>query len=231
MVLAVAMGLVFGIAQLLQGGADTAGEAAQVVGAQPSSGSSTPTTRPEPAAKTAEPTSKSAKKARQPGKTRTPLPQPSGPCTADDIVVTPAVDGAAHAGSRVTFRLDVTTLSSPACTWQVSAESLAVKIVSGSDRIWSTQDCPEALREVDVVARQEKAATVALVWRGQRSDATCSRTTDWAQPGWYHVQAAAFGAEPTDVQFELRPAVRATITPKPKPEKTSKSRTDSEKSD
>ena len=123
----------------------------------------------------------------------------------------------------MTFRIKLTSVESPACTWRVSPEKLAVKLVSGSDRIWSSQDCPRAVPPVDVIVRQEEPAKVDVVWHGQRSDSTCSRTTAWAQPGWYHVQAAAFGGEPSDVQFELRPPVPATITPKPKPEPEPKS--------
>jgi hypothetical protein len=134
-------------------------------------------------------------------------------------VVTPEVVGGAHAGSPVTIRLNVTTLETPACTYRVSPRNVAVKLVSGSDRIWSSQDCPAAVPEVDVIARKKVAGVAELQWRGQRSDSSCSRQTPWALAGWYHVQAAAFGAEPTSVQFELRPAVAPTITPEPEPEK------------
>ena len=42
--------------------------------------------------------------------------QPSGTCAAGDVVVTPSVpDG--HAGSEVTVVLELTTVESPACTW------------------------------------------------------------------------------------------------------------------
>ena len=44
--------------------------------------------------------------------------------------------------------------------------------------------------------------------------------TDWAMPGWYHVEAAALGGEPSDVQFQLtapeREVVTKTIPVKPK---------------
>jgi hypothetical protein len=155
----------------------------------------------------------------KPRKTKTPLPEPTGPCPVSDIVATPKIKGTAYAGNPVTFRIKLTTLETPACTWRVTPATLALKLVSGSDRIWSSQDCPRAIPEADVVVRQEKAAKVDVTWRGQRSDSTCSRTTSWAQPGWYHVQSAAFGAEPSDVQFELQTPVPQTITPKPKPEK------------
>ena len=221
LVLGVALGLVFGIAQLLGGSAPGSEDAARVVGAEPSERASAPravsTADADPRG-----TAKEKKSRKKKAEEKTPLPEPSGPCPEDDLVVTPVVHEPAYAGHRVRFSLEVTTRATPACTWEVSPASLVVKLTSGDDRIWSSQDCPVAVPSAEVVARQEKPGVVRLGWRGQRSDSSCSRTTPWAQPGWYHVTAAAFGAEPTDVQFELRPPVPETITPKPKPEKDSK---------
>lgn len=228
LVLAVALGLVFGIAQLLGGSGSAPGEAAQVVGASSGDRSSAEAT-PLSTADARPRSDKDKDGKRKPEKTETPLAQPSGPCEDSDIVATPKVKGAAHAGSPVTFRVKLTTLESPACTWRVSPTSLAVKLVSGSDRIWSSQDCPAAVPDVDVVVRKDHPAKVDLTWRGRRSDSTCSQIPTWAQPGWYYVQAAAFGAEPTDVQFQLLHAVQQTITATPKPEPKKKSDKKSEK--
>ena len=49
--------------------------------------------------------------------------------------------------------------------------------------------------------------TVSVGWNGQRSDSDCTRSTAWAEPGFYHVVAASFGADPVDVQFELKSPV------------------------
>jgi hypothetical protein len=226
-VLSVALGLVFGIAHLLGGtGSEPAGDTARVVGAEAeSSAPAKPLSTAD-----AEPRKGTRKRDKpKPSKTKTPLAEPSGPCDASEIVATPKVKGTAYAGHRVTFRLKLTTLETPACTWRVSSTSLAVKLVSGTDRIWSSQDCPAAITGTDVVVRKDHPAKVDVHWHGQRSDSTCSRTTPWAQPGWYHVQAAAFGAEPVDEQFELQPPVPVTITPKPKPEPKKKSDKQAEK--
>jgi hypothetical protein len=202
LVLGVALGMVFGIAHLLGGtGSEPDGEAARVVGAASGSDSPSSTALSTADARPTRDNGKGKPGKKKPKKTETPLAEPSGPCEDSDIVATPKVKGAAHAGSRVTFRVKLTTIESPACTWRVSSGSLAVKLVSGSDRIWSSQDCPASIRSADVVVRQEHPAKVDLTWRGRRSDSSCSNTALWAQPGWYHVQAAAFGAEPTDVQF------------------------------
>jgi hypothetical protein len=142
---------------------------------------------------------------------------PSGPCRDSDVHVVPAMRGNAYAGSDVRLRLELTTFASPACNWTVSAETLAVRLTSGSDRIWSSQDCPKSVPKQPVVLRQRKPAVVEVVWSGRRSDPGCSRTTGWAEPGYYHVSAAAMGSEPESQQFQLVPPAPVTITPTPTP--------------
>ena len=222
--LSIAVALVVGIAQLLGISSDEpeAEVSASTVGSGtvPSPPVATSQARPGAEKKDRQRESKQRKPQRK--KTRTPLPEPTGPCEPSDVVVTPQVVGAAYAGSPVTIRLEVTTVETPACTYRVSPRNVAVKLVSGTDRIWSSQDCPSAVPEVDVIARQQVPGVAEMQWRGQRSDSGCTRTTPWALAGWYRAEAAAFGAEPTDVQFELLPAVAPTITPSPEPEKGEK---------
>ena len=132
----------------------------------------------------------------------------------------PTLQRPAYAGRPVVFAMRLTTVAAPACVWDLSARSLAVKVTSGSDRIWSTQDCGDAVPKQSVVVRKDQPATVGVGWSGQRSDSGCTRSTAWAEPGYYHVVAAAFGAEPTDLQFVLQAPPRPTITATPKPKKT-----------
>jgi hypothetical protein len=217
LLLVVALGLVFGIAHLLGSGGGGSGPAARQVGATASAAGSAPT-----AVVGARPTGLPGAVATKAGKARqtptpTPLAVPTGPCANSDIVVTPSVRGQAYAGRPVRFAITLTTRTSPACTWDVTAGSLAVRLTSGSDRIWSTQDCVGAVPRQSVVVRRDHPVAVTVGWNGQRSDAECTRYTPWAEPGYYHVVAAAFGAEPTDVQFVLLPPPRPTITATPSP--------------
>jgi len=160
-----------------------------------------------------------------PKPTKTPLAMPTGPCTDSDILVTPAVDRVV-AGDDVAIPLELTTVRSPACTWQASPSSLVLKLTSGTDRVWSTQDCPAAISEQSVVVRKDEPTMVTVEWSGRRSDESCSRLTEWAEPGFYHAVAAALGSEPTDVQFELVAPAAPTITPKPKPKQADEKGTD-----
>lgn len=220
LVMAVAFGLVFGIAHLL-GSGGSGGPAARPVGADASStapSASTAAASPQTTATATGTGTGTAAKAATP--TPTPLASPSGPCAGSDVVATPSVKGPAYAGRAVVFTMTLTTRVSPACTWDVSARSLAVKVTSGTDRIWSSQECVGAVPKQAVVVRKDQPVTVSVGWNGQRSDADCTRSTAWAEPGFYHVVAASFGAEPIDQQFELQAPPRPTITATPTPETT-----------
>lgn len=211
LLLVVALGLVFGIAHLLGSGGGSPAPAARRVGAVASAPMTGTTARPAP--------TQTPARGPDASPTPTPLAIPSGPCANSDVVVTPSVRGTAYAGKPVVFAMRLTTKVSPACDWDVTAESLAVRITSGTDRVWSTQDCVGAVPRQSVVVRKDHPVSVTVVWNAMRSDAECTRTTAWAEPGYYHVVAAAFGAEPTDVQFPLlsppRPTITATPTPTP----------------
>lgn len=205
--------LVAGFARLLgdsSDGSSSGGDTATTAGA-------TTTTAPS-ADVTTEPVKRKRKKKQTP--TEPPLAEPTGPCVSSDIVATPVVP-VAQGGGDVALTLNLRTVQTPACTWSVSPDTLTVSITSGNDSIWSSRECPTSLPVQDVVVRQAVDAPISVVWNAKRSDEECSAYTDWALPGFYHVEAAALGGEPTEIQFELvRPAsavITKTVTPKPEP--------------
>jgi hypothetical protein len=217
MVLGTAVLLVFGIARLLGSGSDAssrpdARKQATQVAASPTTTLAMPTTAPT----ADEPTKASAKK------TKTPLPEPNGTCDDEDVAVTPSVKNPV-AGSDVRIVLELRTVVSEACTWEISPDTLTLKITSGDDEIWTSRHCPRAVDEEEVTLRRDHTTKVEVTWDARRSDEECSRLTSWALPGWYHVAAAALAGEPSDVQFELERPEReeVTRTVKPKPEKKS----------
>ncbi len=207
-VLLVAFALVFGIGKLLGGnGQDPQGGIeASTISAQEQKSSSGASMGPVAPSRIPRAKAKAV-----------PLLPPSGECRDDDVSVIPSVPQAW--GARpIVIRLGLQGLQ-PACTFKVSPESLVVKITSGSDRIWSSQDCPTSIPESDVVVRSGVPTNVDVTWNGRRSDTGCPSQLDWAGPGFYHVYAAAMGSTPTDLQFEITRAPTKTITKtaRPKP--------------
>jgi hypothetical protein len=139
------------------------------------------------------------------------LPDPTGPCADGDVYVTPTIP-VAVGGADVTITLNLQTRTAEACTWHVSADTLTMNIVSGPDKIWLSKQCPKAIPDQDVVVRLASVTQVPVVWNARRSDDECSDRTAWALPGFYHARAAAYGGEPTDVQFELTAPAAPTVT-------------------
>lgn len=208
-VLGTAFMLLFGTVRLATGGAGEPTGEGTVVAVQsagsPTRGAVAPAA--EPRQQGAEKRRKDERKDKQKDKQDEPkepvLAEPEGDCVDTDVAVTPAVEQAT-AGRPVMIVLELRTALSPACTWRVSPDTLTVKVTSGEDDIWFSRQCPRAVPTRDVVVRKEVSTTVGIRWSGRRSDRDCTRYTDWAMPGWYHVTAAAFAGEPSDVQFQLQ---------------------------
>jgi hypothetical protein len=214
LLLATALALAVGAGNLLGRGSDGDGSGQQVEGSARIV-SADPSTSPAgvPPGVRSGTTAKTTKKQKAP-----PLAQPEGTCVAEDIAVRPVVTEAV-AGDPVRLSLRLTTNSTPACYWQVSDQSLALTITSGKDSIWTTRECTRSVPKSDVVLRQAEPVWVHVRWSARRSDEGCTKTTLWALPGWYHLEAAALAGEPQDVQFRLLKPQAEVITepPKPKP--------------
>lgn len=218
-VLAVAVLLVAGLARLLGGSSDASSdEGAQATTAGATTSTSADATDPAATEAPTTPVEQPRRKKKKQTPTEAPLAEPSGTCQNGDIVATPAITEA-PGGSDVAITVNLRTRVTAACTWTVSPDTLTVTITSGSDAIWSSRECPAAIVPQDVVVRQAVDAPVVVTWNAKRSDEECSALTEWALPGFYHVETAALAGEPTEVQFELvRPAsevITKTVTPKP----------------
>lgn len=219
MVLGTALLLVFAIARLLGDGSDASssgdGNAARLSGDSSSSAPTDDLTSATTPSGSATTTGKPGKGTR-PSETQTSqvpvLVQPEGTCAGSDIAVTPKVEDAVG-GRDVMIVLQLRTMSSPACTWRISPDTLTLGITSGDDAIWSSRECRRAIPRRDIVVRKDVTTEVGIVWKqAKRSDEECSPRTDWASAGWYHATAAALGGEPSDVQFELTTPTAATVT-------------------
>lgn len=228
LVLVTALALVFAVGRLLGDGADGADrpgtQTAAPAAAQPTDKAAGSDVREMigPVQVTAKP--KGKKKPRKgtaepkASATGTPLAQPSGRCELDEITVRADITSAA-AGGDVTIPLELTGTQA-ACRFRVAPSSLVVKITSGSDRIWSSQQCRRAIPTKEVVVRSAQPTRVEITWDGRRSDDECPKQTQWALPGYYHAITSVIGSEPSDAQFRLTAPPRAVVTetaePKPK---------------
>lgn len=214
MVLGIATLLVVGIAKMLGGsgdgssGTDTARPVAEVAPTTSDSTSSAPDTE-GPAASGKH----HRKKADDPV---TPVAMPSGPCAASDIAITPSVPKPI-AGGDITLVLDVSSLNTPACTWMLSGKTMALKITSGNDLIWTSSECPRSIPDEDLTVRQTEPTRVKLTWDARRSEPGCPVRTEWALPGTYHLHVAALAGQPQDATFLLTAPSPPEVTKTAKP--------------
>lgn len=216
-VLSVPVVLVTALTLWLVGGSDGKGDDADKPVAKQAAAKTTPLPTETPTTTTGK---RKKKHTPPPSPTAPAPPQPTGPCAAADVKVVPSVPSPIG-GSDVLIGLALSTKTSAPCTWSVSAESLTLKISSGSDDIWSSADCPTAIPVGDVVLSNEAPTPISVTWAGgRRSDEVCSVLTDWAMPGFYHVKASALGGNPKDVQFELVAPQPAVVTSTIPPEAT-----------
>jgi hypothetical protein len=221
MLLGIATLLVVGVARILGGSSDGSGGPDRVTTvADTGAPSVAPTTNgpaPNPTPTTEHSTGVSPHGGKQADDPVTQRAQPSGPCSADDVAVMPSVPNPV-AGRDITVVLDLSTLRTPACTWTLSGDTLAMKITSGSDLIWTTVQCSRSIPTRDLVLRQGDPVRVKLTWDARRSEPGCPVQTAWALPGTYHLHVAALAGHPQDVTFLLTapspPEVTKTAHPK-----------------
>ena len=87
------------------------------------------------------------------------MAMPSGPCAADDIAITPSVPHPI-AGSDIALVLDVSTITVTRLHWKLSGRTLALKITSGADLIWTTVQCARSIPAQDLVLRSTQPTRV-----------------------------------------------------------------------
>lgn len=219
MVLGIAVLLVVGLARLLGGSSDGSSgpdRASTVADASAAAVATSSVPTGTPATTGAHPRRDHRA---TPTPTPTPVAMPSGPCAPGDIAVTPSVPHP-YAGRDIALVLDLSTLTTPACTWKLSGSTLALKITSGADLIWTSVQCPRAIPTEDLVLRQSTPTRVRLTWDARRSEPGCPRLTDWARLGTYHLHVAALAGQPQDTTFTLvtppPTEVTKTVSPQPK---------------
>lgn len=99
----------------------------------------------------------------------------------------------------------VVSLASPGgnCVLDLSAQTLEVRVFSGTDRIWSTADCSDygltGMREVGVQPVQ-----FSLTWPARRSSPNCGLSNVQLRPGTYVATAELTGVPPVQQIMTIR---------------------------
>ncbi len=134
--------------------------------------------------------------------TRTPLATPTGDCDPADVDLEIDVSDA-KAGQPNSATFIFTSTSTPACTLAITPTTMVARITSGDDVVWSSEDCPDALRVKEIVARQDPPTAYEFRWNGKRSTEDCQPADSLPEAGGYWVQAALIGGEPQRAYFDI----------------------------
>jgi hypothetical protein len=102
-----------------------------------------------------------------------------------------------------TFQLSLINGSDQACMARVTRKNFTLTIDSGSDRIWSTADCPSAIKPISRRLGAEHAVAWSLTWDGKRSKPDCKSARKVPSPGTYVATAKLAGAEPVQLRMIL----------------------------
>jgi hypothetical protein len=99
-------------------------------------------------------------------------------------------------GEKAQLFLAVKNVSDLPCRVDLGSEALSITIMSGNDRIWSSDDCQGKGSKDVRVLKPGQALEARSVWNGERSAPGCPKGQQEARPGTYVVEGSAAGAEP-----------------------------------
>ncbi len=170
--------------------------------------SSTTSASPKPTTPAASPPASSADTSGKPSatgaasSTATPNPGPVA-CEAKDLRVTLTGKRRLKVKKPNTFKLSVINGSGTTCIATVNKKNFELKIYSGTDRIWSSNDCATAVKSIRTKLPAERVSAWTMTWNGRRSARHCKNRPEIPQGGTYFATAQLDGAKPVQLRMIL----------------------------
>jgi hypothetical protein len=140
-----------------------------------------------------------------PKATATPKPSPvptkivlAGPqtCKPTNLAVTLRADGRTYtAAKKPRLFIGVQNIGKKSCLVDLGSGALSLTVVSGKDRIWSSDDCQgKATKDIRLLEPGQKLEARSI-WSKVRSKPGCPTNMDTAKPGTYVVDGSAGGVK------------------------------------
>lgn len=119
-------------------------------------------------------------------------PSPTGPLACDSTNTELGLSGyqRVKADSKQPFKLSVTNSGDATCVLDLKASNFVLTITSGSDRIWSTDDCTKWVPSKKTKLAAGKAHEFTITWTVKRSSAGCKLAKATLGAGTYVAEAA-----------------------------------------
>jgi hypothetical protein len=121
---------------------------------------------------------------------------PAGPaeCAPEQISLVAISDATSYAaGATAAFGMRITNTGKADCTMDAGSAALELTVVSGKDRIWSSDDCQESAQNVPTTVSpgEEGALESSVEWALVRSAKGCAKDLPAVKPGTYQLVARA----------------------------------------
>ena len=127
-------------------------------------------------------------------------------CTASDVTITATPNPREFgAGALPVFDVSITHTGTSPCLLDTAAADTELLITSGSDRIFSSLDCPTdpTINAREFLLQPEAEESFSVTWSRQRSAPECTAVSAAPGDGTYHALLTIQGIEAADTTFVL----------------------------
>lgn len=126
-------------------------------------------------------------------------------CAADDIGLRSATDKSTYAsGEDPVLEMKITNSGSTDCALNVGTSQQEFKIVSGSDRIFSTTDCRTDATDSVMTLKAGATESARFTWNRLRSAPGCQKVATKPRPGTYSFTAQLGAVDSDKTTFTLK---------------------------
>lgn len=126
------------------------------------------------------------------------------PCRRSDLKVQGLADQRAYAaGARPVLTITVTNVGPVACTRDFGSAATELRVMSGSSRVWSSDDCTRAGTASVVTFTSGQRRTSTVTWSRKHSQPGCAGARQDAAAGTYRVVARLGDIVVTGTAFTL----------------------------
>jgi hypothetical protein len=144
-----------------------------------------------------------------PAATARPTPVVVGTCSDSAVRVTVRTDAKEYpVGSSPRFVVTVTNTSASPCRRDLGPGAVEVVVSSGTDRIWSSDDCGASTGSEVLTLKAGASLEQTVAWSGKRSARGCPTASPRpaAKAGYYRVVARVGTLRSAPAVFRLRGA-------------------------
>ncbi len=106
-------------------------------------------------------------------------------CPASDVKTTLIGPKKVEAKKSASFAVSLINDSKNSCFLKTTSANLTLTVVSGKDRVWSTEDCAKTVPTQSRKLSPQKSVDLKITWNGRRSAEGCKSAAENPKPGYY----------------------------------------------